>query len=382
MSFLLDIIASPSTDGPTGPATTEMFPNLWDLAWQGGTSSLIYLPSFVSPVLTHLRVHITARWEVENFPGEYDPLTLVINSIISSSNLHSLCLYTPPEANHNLVLRQAIVDLVLRCGSALNEFEVEFELPESAILHLMSLPNLAVWKVAQPAPRALISSPRRPSISLTRMSHLALRTTTQRDWLSFISALVGERSCPHPAPRTPGSIFGNLTCFTMDSPMGQACPFSCTFLLTDSDISLLADALPRLEWTSLGMPCIFNTCQTTFRSLHTLSTRCPRLRYLCIHVNMATLVQDINSVSQEHDQLERTGNNGQRPGPNVRSRGCPLELRSAQFLPLEANVGVDDLGLVVRGFFNISVVINDVVVLDSNSKLWARVSEGIEAIRA
>jgi len=374
--LLLDLIISPSSDGSTKQTTVTMFPTLRDLAWYGELSSLTPLPFLVSPTLTVLRAYIMDRWEPEFIPQEYAPLVLTINSIISPSNLRSFCLEIPPEAD-DPGLRQGIADLVLRCGTALKEFEVSFELPESAILHLMSLPNLAVWTAVQPAPTALLSSPHRPSISLTQMRHAILRTTTQRSWLSFINALVGEKSYPSLAPHTP--IFGNLAYFSMNSPKGQECPFSCTFLLTDSDISLLADTLPRLEYVSLGVPCVFNTCRTTFRSLHTLSTRCPQLRLLCIHVNMTTLVQDIKLISQEDNQ--RTENRGQRPDPIVGSRSCLLVLQFAQTLPLEGNLGIDELEVVVRGLFGISIVVDDVVVWDSNSGWWARVSEGIKAIR-
>ena len=378
LSLLLDLIASPSSDGLTQQTTTTMFPNLHELEWYGEPSFLTYLPSFVPPVLTILHVYIVSRREVEYLPEEYAPLALVINSTISPSNLRSLRLETGPEADRSPELRQSIADLVLRCGPALEEFEVEFELPESAVLHLMSLPNLSVWNAVQPAPTALLSSQHRPPVSLAKMRYLNLRTATPRGWLSFISDLVGGKSYPPPAPRASALIFGNLTHFMMDSPKGQECPFSCTFPLTDLDISLLADTLPRLERISLGIPCVFNTCKTTFRSLHTLSTRCPQLRHLGIHVNMATLVQDIETISREGGQ--QTESQGPRLGPKFGRRSCKLGLQFAQYLPLEANVGVDDLEVVVRGFFDISAVIEAVIVVDLNSKLWAKVSERIKVI--
>jgi hypothetical protein len=166
----------------------------------------------------------------------------------------------------------------------------------------------------------------------------------------------------------------------MDVPGHQGCLGRCTFLLTDSDISLLADTLPRLEWIYLGFPCPFNTCKTTFRSLHTLSTRCLRLRHLCVHVNTTTLVQDIRSVFEEGDRQTET--QGLKPNPNIERRSCPLDIRFAHYLPLETNVGVDDLEVVVNGLFGISVAINDVIVSDSNSELWVKVSEGIKALHA
>ena len=158
------------------------------------------------------------------------------------------------------------------------------------------------------------------------------------------------------------------------APKGRRCTPSCTFILTDSDISLLADALPCLEQTFPGIPCSFNTCQTTFRSLHTLSTRCPQLHHLSIHINTTTLVQDIKSISQEDDQSTESR------GPRRR----PLDFDFSQYLPIEDTVDVDDLEVVSRGLFDISVVINDGSILDQglNSQLWVKVSKRIEAIRA
>jgi len=204
----------------------------------------------------------------------------------------------------------------------------------------MSLPNLAVWRAAQPAPTELVSSPLTPAVPFTQISYLSLHTTTPLNWLSFISALAGEKSHSLPVPHIPTFTFDNLTNFQMDVPSGEACLYSCTFLLTDSDISLLATTLPRLEWVYLGVPCFFNTCQTTFRSLHTLSTQCLRLQDLCIHINAATLVQDIGSVFREETQ-------GARLGSCVGGRSFPLNFWCAHCIPLEANVGVGDLE---RGF--------------------------------
>jgi len=368
-TILLDLIASHFTK-----QATTVFPNLRNLTWHSEPSSLTFLPSLVSPILTDFRVHIVARWDTKRLPGGYSPLELVINSTISPSNLHSLCLNIPPEANPSPELKRGVADLILRCGSALTNFEAEFEIPDSAILHLMSLPNLAAWRAVQPAPMELVSSPLRPTVPFTQIEHLSLRTTTPLDWLSFISTLAGEKSLPLPVPRTPTFTFGNLTSFDMDAPSGRACLYSCTFPLTDSDISLLAAALPRLEWVHLGAPCFFNTCQTTFRSLHTLSTRCPQLQDLYIHINTATLVQDIGSVFEEQTQ-------GTGPGSCVGRRSCPLNLRCAHCIPLEANVGVGDLEVVVKGFFAISVTIDvPFTFSDSNSRLWAKISGGIKAL--
>ena len=376
---LLNHFTLSSTDGLTQQARTTVFPNLHSLAWYGEPSSLVHLPYLLSPLLIDLRVRTTIRWDTQHFPGQYAPLEHAINSTISPLNLQSLCLYIPPEANPSPELKRSVADLVLRCGSALEGFEVEFEFPESVVLHLMSLPNLKIWRGAQPAPTKLLSSPLRPAVPFAQMEYLAIRTATPHGWLSFINALVGEKSNPSPVPHIPAFSFSNLTNFDMDRPNGQECVSSCTFLLTDSDISLLADALPRLEWIWLGIPCPYNACQTTFRSLHTLSTRCPLLKHLCVHITMTNLIQDIRSVFEEDN--EQTGTQGTGPGSSVGRRSHSLHLRYAQHLPLEGNMGIGDLDVIAKGLFDISVTLDmSVTVSNSNSKLWARVSEGIKAL--
>jgi len=366
-TLLLDLIASQFIQ-----RATTVFPNLRNLTWYSEPSSLTYLPSIVSPILTDFRVHVTTRWDAEHLPGEYAPLELVINSTISPPNLHSLRLHIPPKSNPSPELKQGVADLILRCGSALTNLEVEFALPQSAILHLMSLPNLAVWRASQPAPMELASSSLRPAVSFPQITSLTLYTGTPHSWLSFISTLVGEKYHPLPVPRAPAFTFGNLTHFKMGATSGQRCPYVCIFHLTDSDISLLAAALPRLEWVHLGVPCSSNTCQTTFRSLRTLSTQCLRLEALCIHINMTTLVQDTRRAFEEETRgISLEPHDG---------RSCQLGLLSPHYLPLEANVGVGDLEVVVKGLFAISVTISNVPVFDSNSRLWAKVSDGIKAL--
>ena len=144
---LLDLVALISTK----PTQQAMFPNLRDLTWYGEPSSLTYLPSFMSPILTDLRINIKTERKIRYLLGEYAPLELAINSTISPLNLRSLRFYIPPEANPSPGLKRGAADSTLRCGSALTALELEFELPESVVLHLKSLPNLAEWRATQPA---------------------------------------------------------------------------------------------------------------------------------------------------------------------------------------------------------------------------------------
>ena len=58
-----------------------------------------------------------------------------------------------------------------------------------------------------------------------------------------------------------------------------------------------------------------------------------------------------------------------------------MEVRHAHSLPLEGNVGVDDLEVVAKGLFDISVTLDpNVTVLGPNCELWRKVYEGIKAL--
>ena len=90
-----------------------------------------------------------------------------ITSIISASTLQYFPLHIPPTANPSPEPKQA-TELVLRNVPPLVLLEVEFELPELVILHLMSLLNLISRGTEQPAPTALISSPLRPTVAFSQ----------------------------------------------------------------------------------------------------------------------------------------------------------------------------------------------------------------------
>ena len=70
------------------------------------------------------------------------------------------------------------------------------------------------------------------------------------------------------------------------------------------------------------------------------------------------------------------------PGPRIGGRNCQLRLPFVHFLPLQANIGVGDLEVVVKGLFDISATVDSVTVPDWNSRLWAKISEGVRALHA
>jgi hypothetical protein len=384
---LLDsLLNTSSLVQPTQHATRTILPNVCVLMWASHLSFLRYLPLFVSPTLIGFCIRIASCWGAKFTPDDYAPLTHTITSVLLPSTLQSFSLHISSAANPSPELKQAAAELILRCGPPLARLEVEFELPESAILHLMSLPNLTSWGAGQPAPTALISSPLRPTVAFSKVTHFTLETTAPRDWLSFLGHLVGGKSnssSPTPSARNAlyAPAFSNLTHLDMDTSRRHGCFGSCAFLLADSDLSFLADTFPHLEWLYLGLPCGYNTCQTTFRSLYTLSTQCLRLQQVCVHLNTTTLIQDILSVFEEQKrQSEVDGHNSKR---NLRKRRRhPLHLRFVRYLPLELIVDVGDLEVISKGLFDIFVVFGDVPDLDPNCRFWTKVSQGIKTLQA
>jgi hypothetical protein len=316
-------------------------------------------------------------------------LTYAITSVLLPSTLQSFPLHISSAANPNPELKQAAAELILRCGPPLARLEVEFELPESAILHLMSLPNLIFRGASQPActDSAYLIAPaaydrflrgRTPRFGDPSSVRLALLPRPSRWWRIPLTLTTPPAKNALYAP-----AFSNLTHFDMDVSGRHGCFGSCASLPTNSDIPLLADTLPHLEWLYLGQPCGHNTGQTTFRSLHT-PARCLRLRSVCIHLNTTALVQDILSIFEEQERRSETdGQNSKRNRKMRRHR--PLKLLFAHDLLLELRVDVEGLEVVWKGLFDIFIVIDDGAPMSDLSlrcKFWTTVFRGIETLQA
>jgi len=82
-------------------------------------------------------------------------------------------------------------------------------------------------------------------------------------------------------------IFQKLTHVFVDGSVSME--GGCTFLLTDDDVTRLANALPDMKSLRLGSPCSANRCHTTPFSLLTPSTRCLELKILEVHFNTTNI---------------------------------------------------------------------------------------------
>lgn len=90
--------------------------------------------------------------------------------------------------------------------------------------------------------------------------------------------------------------FKNLTSLKVLSE----CPSSVcqTFDLTDNDIDLLTNAMPRLEALAIGEEPCGVPSQITFKSLYIISCRCAQLSNLQIHFNPVLFVTRLDTDSE------------------------------------------------------------------------------------
>ena len=140
---------------------------------------------------------------------------------------------------------------------------------------------------------------------------------------AFVSLLCIFRKLTH--------VFADESCSKEDG---------CTFLLTDSDITKLADALPDIKSLRLGSPCSANSCHTTAFSLLTLSTHCLKLKNLEIHFNTTKIGRYLARLFKEpqHETM--------RSLPR-----CPLNYLAVADAPISSR-DIERTAIYVSGIFH------------------------------
>jgi hypothetical protein len=215
-------------------------------------------------------------------------------------------------------------------------------LSEQAVLHVIQLPhlhNLTLTHESPPNIADIISL--QDTTVLPSLQSLTLASPTSHAWLPLLNDLLWR----HPAvtairgPGQPHAQFGihstleELYCLCGEIPkwtivkqalafknltvleVGWLCPVdSCSFDLTDDNVTAITKALPRIQQLLLGRPCWLNTCQTTFRSLVSLSANCVELTDLVIHFNTVNLVEDVKLLLETEDLAVQKLRNGPRCG--------------------------------------------------------------------
>jgi len=281
----------------------------------------------MSPCLTDFSVYLSKDKRLRC--SAYESLTNAI-SAITGPPLRRFSLGEYQWENATTKFKQEVSSMVLRCGSELNYLNPGVELSDQAVLHVIQLPHLHTLKLARESPPDITDTFPQDTIVLPSVHTLTLATSTAHAWLAFLNDLRWRHPTAAPTTR-PGQsqaqigihyTLKRLYCGCGDAPkraiikeaiafrnvttleVGQFCPDDmCSFDLTDDDVTAIAEALPQLHKIQLGHPCRMNTCQTTFRSLLTLSTNCVGLTQLTVHFKTTNIVEDVKSLLETQDPV-------------------------------------------------------------------------------
>lgn len=374
------------------------FPNLRELHGWIEPTLLRFLHHFMSPCLTLFSVYMDTD-EPLGCSG-YGSLTDTI-SAISGTSLRRFSLGEYQWENATTRFKQEVSAMVLRCGPVLNYLNAGVELSEAAILHIMQLPHLHTLKLTHESPPDITDAFLRDTVVLPSVRSLTLATPTAHAWLPFLNELswrhtaataawrpvqsqvqigihssleelyCGCEEAPKRAIVKQALAFRNLT--TLE--VGQFCPADrCGFDLTDGDMAAITKALPRLQKLLLGHPCWWNTCQTTFKSLFTLSTNCAELEELIVHFNTMDIVEDVKSLLETEDPNVQT----LRKGPKCGVTSLPVFLT-----PL--TVDKSDTDLLAKGLLFVFPSLGNKPVCPSAKgsacSEWLRVSAAISRLK-
>lgn len=286
-------------DGPLFPMLKQLH---WDL--RGADSALGFSHLFLSQNLQHVTLYVTPS--LFSIPrGRAAVLVQAISSLPTSlEELFVMCSQGREES-----LKGAISSFICRCGPSLRSFGTFLPLSETAIHHLMQLPNLSYWRTIQGPPQVPTSIP--PSLEKLRFDKqealpwLHFLASRENNALQKGSALATShiggtlRHLEYPRgtiidPTLLSSIvkFKNLVVLRVYI-YNCSGAVSCSFRMTDGNMEDLATALPRLEELHLGEACCSNICKTTIASLMSISVHCLGLTVLEIHFNTRTIVSDV-----------------------------------------------------------------------------------------
>jgi hypothetical protein len=289
--------------------TELVCPGLQKLKWFSSHRLLPSLRHFLSPTLAEIEIFTIPP----TGPFQTSPLAI---PVLPRSYLQSLRLTFHPANDEDF--GNSASDTILQCRAPLERLETSAQLSEAAVSHLIQLPHLRTLRIRSDPP----SGPIVPSSILPSLETLILDDGVGHKWLSFFGA-AQEDSSMDGEPRTPEA--GMRATFTSLYFLGETtvdpgfvsslCTFrklthvfvdgfcskegGCTFLLTDDDVTKLADALPDIKSLRLGSPCSANRCHTTALSLFILSTRCLQLKTLEIHFNTTRISHVLDRLFKE-----------------------------------------------------------------------------------
>ena len=321
------------------------------LKWLSSHHWSPYLRLFLSPTLAKIKIFTTPPDGLIQTPP---PVILTI----PGSYLRSLQLTFHPADDE--AFENSVSVTILQCGAFLERLETSVRLSEAAVSHLVGLRHLRTLRIGSDPP----SGPAVPSSSIfPSLESLVLDNGVGHKWLSFLrvalegSSVDGDLETPDVGMRATLTKLHCLGGITVDSGfVSLLCIFrklthvfadgscskedGCTFLLTDSDITKLADALPDIKSLRLGSPCSANSCHTTAFSLLTLSTHCLKLKNLEIHFNTTKIGRYLARLFKEpqHETM--------RSLPR-----CPLNYLAVADAPISSR-DIERTAIYVSGIFH------------------------------
>ena len=289
----------------------------------------LFFPPQLKSVILYTRIYA-----LDGIPTDHVEALVHIISLLTNS-LEDLYLGYDGQAREPL-LEDTLSSFVCRRGSSLRVFDSDIPLSETAIHHLMQLPNIRRVATHEP-PRTLppvifpsLESLRLKSAVLPWLRLLSPVTHTQRETLETLECprgtIIDSTLSSSVAP------FHNLVRLKVDGYCSGS--EGCIFRLTDDDVESLAAALPCLTSVDFVRPCRNNSCETTISSLLSLSIHCLELDFLEIHFNTRTIMNDIRRLLDG--------------GFGCDKAKCRLWCLSAGDVPLE--VGEEDIETVVMAF--------------------------------
>lgn len=309
---------------------SPLLPNLASLEWESDEAFIPFIPSFISRSLTSI---------VIDAPREASSMLPPIITTLSTvpSDIREIQV---ERLFHGPSTQEASSQLLMQCNSYhLRKYNVDSPLSASALRHVIQLPSLEeFWLVVDSFP----SEDPLPIIVFPKLRLLDVEYSGDPTWLKLLPAienpvlaslfiqclgpdvaqlmvslqlaLAGCAVCERLQEfrvRSKDDFkitqqmvactfqFKNLTSLKL---LSECPPTICqTFDLTDDDIDLLTQAMPRLESLAIGEEPCEAPSQTTFNSLYIISRRCPRLTTLQLHFNPARFVAKVDTDSESRD---------------------------------------------------------------------------------
>lgn len=293
-----------------------LFPNLERLRCMilSGPIPLAFFHLFLSERLKCVALRVSNPYHLRK---KLEVLAQIISSLPTTLEILCITCHEPQE------IQSAVSSLVRRCGSLLKILETNVPLEETAVLHLVKLPNLSSLSIYQGPP--LLSSGTHsqtdPEFAFPSLVHLRIRGNVAPLWFDILASgrkrVIQHGSGLAIPSRDAGDIlerpmnviinskpltlipeFQNLV--TLRADVNCRVPWGdCTFRLTDEDMYNLATVLPRLKCLRLGQPCSANACKNTVASLVSISVHCLDLEVLETHFNTQTMTSDMQRLLSE-----------------------------------------------------------------------------------